>query len=161
MRIGHGYDIHRFEATPTKQVVTLGGVMIPSMRGLVAHSDGDVVIHAICDALLGALGLGDIGEYFPDTDPQYKNCDSRFLLAEVVGKVKAAGYGVHNVDVTILAQVPKITPHKALMRERLAADLEVSINDINIKATTHEGLDAVGQSEGIAVHAVALLKEMK
>lgn len=159
MRIGHGYDIHRFEDMPTKQVVILGGVMIPSRRGLVAHSDGDVVIHAICDALLGALGLGDIGEYFPDTDPQYENCDSRFLLGQVVEKVKTAGYRVHNVDVTILAQLPKITPHKALMRERLALDLELSINDINIKATTHEGLDAVGQSQGIAVHAVALLEK--
>lgn len=159
MRIGHGYDIHRFEEVPTKKVVVLGGVSIPSDKGIVAHSDGDVVIHALCDALLGALALGDIGEYFPDTDPQYKDCDSRLLLSEIVKKIEASGYKTHNVDVTILAQCPKITPHKALMREILAGDLNISVNDINIKATTHEGLDSVGQSQGIAVHAVVLLEK--
>jgi 2-C-methyl-D-erythritol 2,4-cyclodiphosphate synthase len=159
MRVGHGYDIHRFEDVPTKNVVVLGGVSIPSDKGIVAHSDGDVVIHALCDALLGALALGDIGEYFPDTDPQYKDCDSRLLLSEIVKKVESSGYKTHNVDVTILAQCPKITPHKALMREILAGDLNISVNDINIKATTHEGLDSVGQSQGIAVHAVVLLEK--
>jgi 2-C-methyl-D-erythritol 4-phosphate cytidylyltransferase/2-C-methyl-D-erythritol 2,4-cyclodiphosphate synthase len=159
MRIGHGYDIHRFDTGENKKAVTLGGVMIPCPKGLIAHSDGDVVIHAICDAILGALGLGDIGEYFPDTDQQFENCDSRYFLTQIMEKVKSQGYGVGNVDVTILAEIPKITPHKLLMKERLAADLEISINDINIKATTHEKLDAVGQSEGIAVHAVVLLNK--
>lgn len=159
MRIGHGYDIHRFEAGATKQFVTLGGVMIASQQGLVAHSDGDVVIHAICDGILGALALGDIGEFFPDTDPQYKNCDSRYFLSQIMEKVEKNGFVVHHVDVTILAQTPKITPHKLLMRERLSADLKISMNQINIKATTHEGLDAVGESKGIAVHAVVLLNE--
>lgn len=159
MRIGHGYDIHRFEDVSTKKVIMLGGVAIPSERGLVAHSDGDVVIHAICDALLGALALGDIGEYFPDTSPQYENCDSRYLLEQVMKKVDLNGYKINNIDVTILAQTPKITPHKAKMKECLASDLGVSINDINIKATTHEGLDSIGQSKGVAVHAVALLEK--
>lgn len=159
MRIGHGYDIHRFDKGESKKAVTLGGVMIPCPKGLIAHSDGDVVIHAVCDAILGALGLGDIGEYFPDTDQQFENCDSRYFLTQIMEKMKSQGYGVGNVDVTILAEIPKITPHKLLMKERLAADLEISINDINIKATTHEKLDAVGQSEGIAVHAVILLNK--
>lgn len=159
MRIGHGYDIHRFEASPSAGGIILGGVKIPYDRGIVAHSDGDVVIHAICDALLGALGLGDIGEYFPDTDPAYRGCDSRALLSVVMEKMRERGYGVGHVDVTILAQQPKITPHKSAMRACLAGDLEISVENMNIKASTHEGLDAVGQSQGIAVHAVVLLEK--
>lgn len=159
MRIGHGYDIHRFEEEISNKGVVLGGVTIPHERAIVAHSDGDVVIHAICDALLGACALGDIGKYFPDTDPQYKNCDSRKLLKEVVFKVNSLNYRVVNVDVTILAEAPKILKHAPLMKEILAADLAVSINDVNIKATTNEKLDAVGNKQGIAVHAVALLTQ--
>lgn len=159
MRIGHGYDIHRFEENSTQSSIRLGGVEIPCKKGLLAHSDGDVVIHAICDALLGALALGDIGEYFPDTSEKYKNIDSRELLKDVMTRVKAQGYTVKNIDVTILAQMPKITPHKNRMRENLASDLMISMNDINIKATTHEGLDSIGQSLGIAVHAVTLLEQ--
>lgn len=157
MRIGHGYDIHRFEETPQKKHIILGGVEIPYERGLIAHSDGDVVIHAICDALLGACGLGDIGQHFPDTDPQYKNYDSRQFLRLVLQKIASQGYQVGNVDISIIAQAPKMAPHILSMREILASDLQTSINQINVKATTNEGLDALGQKLGIAVHAVALL----
>lgn len=157
IRIGHGFDIHRFEETVTKYYVFLGGVKIPHEKGIVAHSDGDVAIHAICDALLGACALGDIGRHFPDTDPQFKNCDSRELLKQVVHKVHELNYRVGNVDVTIIAQVPRVLPHVELMKEYLAADLKISINDINIKATTNEKLDDIGQKMGIAVHAVALI----
>lgn len=157
MRIGHGYDIHRFEAQPTRDYVTLGGVQIPHSHGLIAHSDGDVLIHAICDAILGALALGDIGKHFPDTDPAYKNCDSRDLLRHVVQKMLAENYTIGNIDATILAELPKILPHAAAMRAHLASDLQISINNINIKATTHEGLGAIGEKRGIAAHAVVLL----
>ncbi|MBN9286984.1 MAG: 2-C-methyl-D-erythritol 2,4-cyclodiphosphate synthase [Gammaproteobacteria bacterium] len=159
MRIGHGYDIHRLEEDNniTKQYIILGGVQIPYERGIVAHSDGDVVIHAICDALLGACGLGDIGQHFPDTDPKYKNHDSREFLRLILQKVLAQGYVIGNVDVSIIAQAPKLAPHILLMRENLALDLQTSVNNVNVKATTHERLDAVGQKLGIAVHAVALL----
>ncbi len=159
MRIGHGYDIHRFETQPTRQFIVLGGVHIPYERGLLAHSDGDVVIHAICDALLGACALGDIGQHFPDTDLRYKDCDSRTLLCHVVDLVHLAHLSVANVDVTIIAQAPKLAPYTQAMRENLAQDLQVSLNAINIKATTNEQLDALGQKLGIAVHAVALLKK--
>lgn len=157
MRIGHGYDIHRFEETSSKQHIILGGVQIPYERGIVAHSDGDVAIHAICDALLGASGLGDIGQHFPDTDPKYKNHDSRDFLRLVMQKVLAQGYVIGNVDVSIIAQAPKLAPHIMAMRENLALDLQTSVNNVNVKATTNEGLDAVGLKLGIAVHAVALL----
>lgn len=157
MRIGHGYDIHRFEDTPSQQHITLGGVKIPYERGLLAHSDGDVVIHAICDALLGACALGDIGKHFPDTSPEYRGCDSRELLRNVLQKVQSLGFKVGNVDVTIIAQAPKLMHYTIAMQENLSMDLHISLNDINIKATTHEGLDAVGNKLGIAVHAVALL----
>ncbi len=157
MRIGHGYDIHRFEETPTKQAIILGGVTIPYEKGLVAHSDGDVVIHAICDALLGACALGDIGKHFPDTSAQFKNCNSRDLLKEVFLKIQSCGYKIGNVDVSIIAQAPKMAPHIPHMQENIAACLQTSINQISVKATTNEGLDALGNKLGIAVHAVALL----
>ncbi|MFI4937849.1 MAG: 2-C-methyl-D-erythritol 2,4-cyclodiphosphate synthase [Candidatus Berkiellales bacterium] len=157
MRIGHGYDIHRFEANATQNEVTLGGVKIPHQRGLIAHSDGDVVIHAICDALLGACALGDIGQHFPDTSPLFKGIDSRKLLRQVVEKIFSKKYIVNNLDITIIAKEPKINPYSALMKENLAQDLKISSADINIKATTHEDLDALGKGEGIAAHAVVLL----
>lgn len=157
MRIGHGYDIHRFEETPSKQHIVLGGVQIPYERGIVAHSDGDVVIHAICDALLGACGLGDIGQHFPDTDPKYKNHDSRHFLRLVMQKILAQGYAIGNVDVSIIAQAPKLASYILEMRENIALDLQTSVNNVNVKATTNEGLDAVGSKLGVAVHAVALL----
>jgi 2-C-methyl-D-erythritol 2,4-cyclodiphosphate synthase len=159
MRIGHGYDIHRFEEVATKSFVMLGGVKIPYEKGIVAHSDGDVVIHAVCDALLGACCLGDIGQHFPDTDKAFKNCDSRALLRNVMQKLSDLNYQVVNVDVSIIAQAPKISPHKLAMQEILAKDMQVSINDVNIKATTNEGLDATGNKLGIAVHAVALIEK--
>ncbi|HEX4873055.1 MAG TPA: 2-C-methyl-D-erythritol 2,4-cyclodiphosphate synthase [Nevskiaceae bacterium] len=155
MRIGHGYDIHRLEPG---EGVTLGGVHIPCAYRLIAHSDGDVLIHALCDALLGAAGLGDIGHLFPDHDPQYRGIDSRRLLRECVARLQAAGYRVGNVDLTLLAQVPRIAPHAPLMRERLAADLGVAAAAVNLKATTTEGLGAIGRREGIAAHAVALIE---
>lgn len=158
LKIGHGYDIHRFDDVSSgTEELTLGGVKIPYTRSLKAHSDGDVVIHAISDALLGALGKGDIGEHFPDTDPAYAGYDSRRFLRAIIDELTMQGYRVGNVDVTIIAESPKITPYKWQMRECLASDLHLSVDEINIKATTHEKLDAVGQAQGIAVHAVALL----
>ena len=159
MRIGHGYDIHRFEDKPSKTTITLGGVQISYERGLVAHSDGDVVIHAICDALLGACALGDIGKHFPDTAAENKNKDSREFLRNIMQKVQAKGYIVANVDVSIIAQAPKLAPHILHMQELLAQELQISIDQVNVKATTNEGLDAIGKKEGIAVHAVALLEK--
>jgi len=154
MRIGHGYDVHRFgEGT----FITLGGVRIPHTCGLLAHSDGDVLLHALCDALLGAAALGDIGKHFPDTDPQFKGADSRVLLRHVVAQVRARGWQVGNVDATIVAQAPKMAPHIETMRTSVAEDLEVEMDQINVKATTTEKLGFVGREEGIAVHAVALL----
>jgi 2-C-methyl-D-erythritol 2,4-cyclodiphosphate synthase len=160
MRIGHGYDIHRFEEVATKNYIMLGGVKIAYERGIQAHSDGDVVIHAICDALLGACALGDIGKHFPDTESENKNKDSREFLRNIMQKVKKMGFCVGNVDVSIIAQVPKLAPYILNMQEVLAEDLQVSLNQINVKATTNENLDAVGNRQGIAVHAVALLEKM-
>lgn len=154
MRIGHGYDVHRFTEG---DFVTLGGVRIPHVFGLLAHSDGDVVLHAISDALLGAAALGDIGRHFPDTDPEFKGADSRALLRHVVGLLQARGWAVGNVDATIIAQAPKMAPHIESMRELIAADLQVELDQVNVKATTTEKLGFVGREEGIAVHAVALL----
>lgn len=156
MRIGHGFDVHAFGPG---DAVTLGGVRIAHDQGLVAHSDGDVVLHALCDALLGAAGLGDIGRHFPDTDPRWRGADSRDLLRRVVALVAAAGLRPGNVDVTILAQAPRIAPHVSAMRDHIAADLGVPAARVNVKATTTEGLGFVGRREGIAVHAVALLRE--
>lgn len=154
MRIGHGFDVHRFGEG---DFITLGGVRIPHRFGLVAHSDGDVVLHALSDALLGAVALGDIGKHFPDTDPTFKGADSRVLLRHVVGLVRGKGWRVGNVDLTILAQAPKMAPHIQAMRACIAEDLRAEPDQVNVKATTTETLGFVGREEGIAVHAVALL----
>ncbi|RLT92680.1 2-C-methyl-D-erythritol 2,4-cyclodiphosphate synthase [Ketobacter sp.] len=154
MRIGHGFDVHRFG---TGDHLMLGGVRIPYSHGFVAHSDGDVALHALADALLGAAALGDIGKHFPDTDAQYKGADSRELLRHVVAQVRRAGYQVGNVDVTIVAQAPKMAPHIDSMRANIAQDLQVGVEAVNVKATTTEQLGYTGRKEGIAVHAVALI----
>jgi 2-C-methyl-D-erythritol 2,4-cyclodiphosphate synthase len=154
MRIGHGYDVHRFAEG---DFITLGGVRISHTAGLLAHSDGDVLLHALSDALLGAAALGDIGKHFPDTDPQFKGADSRVLLRHVLKQVQAKGWKVGNVDATIVAQAPKMAPHIERMRALIAEDLQVDIDQVNVKATTTEKLGFTGREEGIAVHAVALL----
>ena len=154
MRIGHGYDVHRFTEG---EFVTLGGVRIPHRFGLLAHSDGDVLLHALCDALLGAAALGDIGRHFPDTDPRFKGVDSRALLRHVLALVRAKGWQVGNVDATVVAQAPRMAPYIDSMRNLIAADLEVDMEQVNVKATTTEKLGFTGREEGIAVHAVALL----
>lgn len=154
MRIGHGYDVHRFGPG---QFITLGGVRIPHHQGLLAHSDGDVLLHALTDALLGAAALGDIGRHFPDSDPQFKGADSRVLLRHALGLVAGKGWRVGNVDATIVAQAPKMAPHIEQMRVQIAADLQVDLDQVNVKATTTEKLGFTGREEGIAVHAVALL----
>lgn len=157
MRIGHGFDVHAFAEGSE---ITLGGVNIPYHQGLKAHSDGDVVLHALTDALLGAAALGDIGQHFPDTDDAYKGVDSRVLLRDALQLVKNKGYQVGNVDVTIMAQAPKMAPHINAMRDNIAADLQVHLDDVNVKATTTENLGFVGRKEGIAVAAVALLEKI-
>jgi 2-C-methyl-D-erythritol 2,4-cyclodiphosphate synthase len=154
MRIGHGYDVHRFTEG---DFITLGGVQIAHKFGLLAHSDGDVLLHALSDALLGAAALGDIGKHFPDTDPQFKGADSRVLLRHVLSIIAAKGWKVGNVDATIVAQAPKMAPHIDAMRARIASDLGVDLDQVNVKATTTEQLGFTGREEGIAVHAVALL----
>lgn len=153
-RIGHGYDVHRIEPG---EGVTLGGVFIACPYRLIAHSDGDVLIHALCDALLGACALGDIGKLFPDTDAEFKGIDSRELLRTVMRRVREAGYAPVNADLTLIAEVPRVSPHTRMMCERLAADLDLPIDAINIKATTQEGIGPVGRKEGLAAHAVVLL----
>lgn len=153
-RIGHGFDVHKFGEGDH---LMLGGVRIPYDRAFIAHSDGDVALHALSDALLGAAALGDIGRHFPDTDAQYKGADSRNLLRSVVSKIHSQGYRVGNVDITIVAQAPKMAPHIEQMRAHIAADLQVDIGAVNVKATTTEQLGYTGRKEGIAVHAVALL----
>lgn len=155
MRIGHGYDVHAFG--PGDHVV-IGGVTIPHGRGLVAHSDGDVLMHAVCDALLGAAALGDIGRHFPDTDPTWKNVDSRRLLRHVIGLVKEKGWTLASADITLVAQAPKMAPHLAAMIACLSDDLACDADRLNIKATTTERLGFVGREEGIACHAVVLLE---
>ena len=154
MRIGHGYDVHAFGEGDH---VMLGGVRIANDRGLVAHSDGDVALHALCDALLGAAGLGDIGRHFPDTDQAFSGADSRELLRAVVEQLAAAGWSVGNVDLTVIAQAPRLGPYIAEMRAFIAEDLRVSQGEVNIKATTTERLGFVGREEGVASHAVALI----
>ncbi len=156
MRIGHGFDVHAFGPGDH---LTLGGVKIPYGKGLVAHSDGDVLLHALCDALLGAAALGDIGSHFPDTDPAYKGIDSRKLLHFVVELIRAEGYAVGNVDATIIAQTPKMAPHIEAMRANIAHDLGILRDEVNVKATTTERLGFTGRGEGIAAEAVVLLVE--
>lgn len=157
MRIGHGFDVHAFDAG---SCIMLGGVNIPHSHGLKAHSDGDVALHALADALLGAAALGDIGQHFPDTDEAWAGADSRVLLRHVVTLIQDRGYRVNNVDITIIAQAPKMAPHIAEMRQRISQDLDTRLDAVNVKATTTEKLGYVGRKEGIAVHAVALLLEV-
>jgi len=156
MRIGHGFDVHAFG--PGDQVV-IGGVSIPHDRGVVAHSDGDVALHALCDALLGAAGLGDIGGMFPDTDPRWAGADSRKLLRDVVARLAAQGLAVANADLTVIAQAPRLAPYIGEMRARIAADLGIAVERVNVKATTTERLGYIGRGEGLAAHAVALLRD--
>jgi 2-C-methyl-D-erythritol 2,4-cyclodiphosphate synthase len=155
MRIGHGYDVHRFTAG---DAIVLGGVKIPHSRALEAHSDGDVLIHAICDALLGAIAAGDIGQHFPDTDPANAGLDSRILLRRVLELVHGAGWQPANLDCTVIAQAPRMAPHIPAMRKLLAADLKTDAGRVNVKATTSEQLGFTGRGEGIAAHAVVLLE---
>jgi 2-C-methyl-D-erythritol 2,4-cyclodiphosphate synthase len=154
MRIGHGYDVHKF--TDGDHIV-IGGVQIAHQQGLEAHSDGDVLIHALCDALLGAAGLWDIGHHFPDTDDAFKNIDSRVLLRHVIADLAERGWMVGNVDSTIVAQAPKMAPHIPTMCQQLAHDMNVDVTAVNVKATTTEKLGFAGRKEGIAAHAVALI----
>lgn len=155
MRIGHGFDVHAFG--PGDHIV-VGGVTIDFARGVIAHSDGDVLIHALCDALLGAAALGDIGRHFPDTDPHYRGIDSRQLLRRVVALLAARGWRLGNADLTIVAQAPRFAPHIAAMVALLSADIGCAPDQLNIKATTTERLGYLGRGEGIACHAVVLLK---
>ncbi|AKH62552.1 MULTISPECIES: 2-C-methyl-D-erythritol 2,4-cyclodiphosphate synthase [Photorhabdus] len=154
MRIGHGFDVHKFGG---EGPIIIGGVRIPYEQGLLAHSDGDVALHAATDALLGAAALGDIGKLFPDTDPAFKGVDSRKLLREAYRRIREKGYRIGNLDITIIAQAPKMLPHVPQMRVNLAEDLQCHIDDINVKATTTEKLGFVGRKEGIACEAVSLL----
>ena len=155
IRIGHGYDAHRF--APGAKLV-LGGVAIEFDRGLAAHSDGDVVVHALCDALLGAAGLGDIGRHFPETSPEFAGIDSRILLRRVVALLGDRGFRVVNADVTVIAQAPRLAPHLGEMRARLASDLGIAAGGVNVKATTTEGMGFCGRGEGVATHAVGLIE---
>ncbi len=154
IRIGHGYDVHAFESGDH---LMLGGVRIPHSQAFRAHSDGDVLLHAICDALLGSLSLGDIGRHFPDTDPAYAGADSRSLLKQVYEMILRQGYMLSNLDVTVIAQAPKLAPHIDAMRDIISQDLQVAKQQVNVKATTTEKLGFTGREEGIAVHAVCLV----
>lgn len=154
MRVGHGYDVHRFGPG---SAVRLGGVSIPHVQGVVAHSDGDVLLHALMDALLGAAALGDIGQHFPPGDARFAGADSRGLLREVARQVTAAGWSVANCDLTLVAEAPRIGPHREAMCANIAADLGIDRNRVNVKATTPEGLGALGRGEGLAAHAAVLL----
>ena len=153
-RIGHGFDVHKFGG---EGPCTLGGVKVPYEQGLIAHSDGDVILHAISDALLGAMALGDIGHFYPDNDDRYLGIDSRLLLRDVYQKISDLGYEVGNLDVTVLAQAPKMAAYEKQMRQNIAQDLHVGLEDISVKATTTEKLGFVGRREGIAAEAVVLL----
>ncbi|TAG00162.1 MAG: 2-C-methyl-D-erythritol 2,4-cyclodiphosphate synthase [Betaproteobacteria bacterium] len=154
MRIGTGFDVHQLVEG---RALVMGGVTIPHTKGLLGHSDADVLLHAICDALLGAAALGDIGKHFPDTDPQFKGADSRVLLRSVIARLKSVGWRVSNIDATIIAQAPKMAPHIPTMREYIALDCNVAIDAINVKATTTEWLGFTGRGEGIAAQAAALV----
>jgi len=156
-RIGHGFDVHRFSARADTGHVILAGVRIPSEKSLIAHSDGDVVAHAVCDALLGAIAAGDIGRHYPDTDARYLDIDSMLLLKDVYTKVRDSGYKLGNLDVTVVAQSPRLSPYIEPMCNCIAQAMNVDASQINVKATTTENLGYIGRSEGIAVHAVVLL----
>lgn len=153
-RIGHGFDVHAFGPG---DVIVLGGVRIPHSHGIVAHSDGDVLLHAICDALLGAAALGDIGRHFPDSSAEFKDIDSRILLRRVRALIAGQGLAAGNLDATVIAQAPRLAPHIPAMIENIAADLEIAAEQVNVKATTTERLGYIGRGEGIAAHAVVLL----
>lgn len=155
IRVGHGYDVHKWGAS--NKPLLLGGIQIPHNDGLVAHSDGDVVLHAITDSILGAVALGDIGQHFPDTDERYRGADSMVLLQEALTLAVDKGFSVGNLDVTIVAQAPKMAPHIQAMRASIAAGLGTSLDAINVKATTTEKLGFVGRNEGIACHSVVLM----
>lgn len=159
MRIGTGFDVHRFGETEVSHI-RIGGVDVPFDREVLAHSDGDVVLHALCDAILGALALGDIGQHFPDTDDAFADVDSRGLLRHVAGLMKAKGYRLGNADVTLIAQAPKVAAYVVQMRETIATDLNVEIGQVSVKATTTEKLGFVGRKEGIAAEAVVLLENV-
>jgi 2-C-methyl-D-erythritol 2,4-cyclodiphosphate synthase len=156
MRVGSGFDVHAFGPGDS---VMLGGVRVAHTHGVVAHSDGDVVLHALCDALLGAAGLGDIGQHFSDRDPRWRGVDSARFVAEVLAMVRARGLAVENADVTVIAQAPKIAPHGEAMRRRIAQLLQLDEARVNVKATTTEGLGFLGRAEGIAAQAVVLLSD--
>jgi 2-C-methyl-D-erythritol 2,4-cyclodiphosphate synthase len=156
LRIGHGYDVHAF-AENRKCII--GGVEIPYEKGLLGHSDADVLLHAISDSLLGAAALGDIGKHFPDTDPQYKGADSIVLLKNVVNLIHSKGYKVNNIDATVIAQAPKMAPHIQRMRQNIAEALNVDVDFVNIKATTEEKLGFTGRKEGISAHCVCLIEK--
>lgn len=158
MRIGHGYDVHQLVVG---RKLILGGVEIPHKTGLLGHSDADVVLHAICDAILGALGQGDIGKHFPDSDKRYAGIESRVILRHVSELMQQSAYAINNLDITIVAQAPKLASYIAEMQRNIAADLETSMDQVNLKATTTEQLGFVGQELGIECHAVVLLSETK
>ncbi len=156
MRIGHGFDVHKFSG---EGPIRLGGVEIEYSKGLLAHSDGDVLLHALCDAIIGALGEGDIGHWFPDTDASFENIDSTQLLHKVISEMKQRNFQLSNADITVIAQAPTLAPHIKAIKNVIATICETSADAINVKATTTEGLGYVGRSEGIAVHAVVLIKQ--
>ena len=156
MRIGHGYDVHRFA---DDRQLFIGGVEIPYTKGLLGHSDADVLLHAVCDALFGAAGLGDIGKHFPDNDPAYKGIDSKLLLKNTIEKIREKGFSVSNIDATVIAQVPKLAPYIENMKNCIADICDISAERVNVKATTEERLGFTGREEGIAAHAVCLLEE--
>jgi len=158
MRIGHGYDVHRFAEN---RRLVLGGVEVPYELGLLGHSDADVLLHAVCDALLGAAALGDIGKHFPDNCEQYKNIDSRILLRNVVALLKEKGYGIGNIDATVIAQKPKLAPYISDMVKNIADDCAIPCEDVNVKATTEEGLGFTGELLGISSHAVCIIYKLK
>jgi 2-C-methyl-D-erythritol 2,4-cyclodiphosphate synthase len=154
-RIGMGYDVHTFAEN---RPLTLGGITIPHHQGLAGHSDADCLVHAICDALLGAISAGDLGRHFPDSDPQYKDVESLLLLKKVVEKVKEKGFRITNIDATVVAQAPKLAPYRPQMEEKIAQTMGIEHEQVNVKATTTEGLGSIGREEGIAAYAVALVE---
>ncbi len=157
LRLGQGYDVHVFEPG---DYVTLGGVRIAHTQGVRAHSDGDVLLHALCDALLGAAALGDIGLHFPDTDPRWRGADSRVFLRQVRDLLAQQGFAIVNVDSTVLAEAPRLGKHRETMRANIAADLGIALDCVNVKATTSEGMGFVGRREGLACHAIALIERV-